>query len=150
MDNNTATQNTASDIQVAPSREWNPCISIIVPVYNAEQFIADTLDSISAQSLKNIEILCVDDGSDDSSAEIIQRKAAEDCRIRYIHQNNGGAGSARNTGIRASTGKYIAFMDADDSYPDNSVLELMFNAADQLLMTSIILAKVSVHSPHPR
>lgn len=130
MDNNAIVQNTSTDIQVNPLRECNPDISVIVPVYNAEQFIADTLDNVSSQSLKNIEIVCVDDGSGDSSAEIIQRKSAEDCRIRYIHQNNGGAGSARNTGIRASTGKYIAFMDADDSYPDNSVLELMFNTAE--------------------
>lgn len=128
---NATVHNTISEIQTNHPLDQSYDVSVIIPIYNAERYIENTLDNIAEQSLKNIEIICVDDGSDDNSKDLIQRKAELDCRIKYYYQHNSGAGIARNTGIKASHGKYIAFMDADDSYPDNSVLKLLFEAADQ-------------------
>lgn len=104
-------------------------ISVIVPVYNAEEFLLETLSSIQLQSIQDIEIVCVDDGSKDNSAKIIKEKQREDCRIRYEYQLNQGAGVARNRGIEISNGEFIAFMDADDSYPNVYALENLYTAA---------------------
>ena len=98
-------------------------ISVIIPVYNAEWSIARALDSVKNQTLKDIEIICVDDGSSDNSLGIIQREAQKDSRIIALSQENQGAGPARNKGLRYATGEYIAFMDADDRYPDERTLE---------------------------
>ena len=84
----------------------DPLISVIIPVYNAEQFLRETLDSVGAQTYTNIEVIAVDDGSMDKSAEIIKRYPA----VRYIRQENGGVSKARNTGIKSSSGDYIAFL----------------------------------------
>ena len=75
-----------------------PKISVIIPVYNAEKYLNKTLESILKQSLKDIEVICVDDGSTDSSVEIIQSFIKKDDRVKLIRQNNQHAGSARNTG----------------------------------------------------
>lgn len=104
-------------------------ISVVIPVYNEEKYLAQCLSSVAKQTLKDIEIICVDDGSVDSSAQIISRFAEKDDRIRYIHQSNSGAGRARNVGVAAATGEYIAFMDSDDCYPFEDVLEIMYNKA---------------------
>ena len=104
-------------------------ISVIVPVYNAAKYISDTLYSIQSQTMKDIEIICIDDGSNDNSAEIIKEKQAQDIRIRYEYQPNQGAGAARNRGIENSTGEFIAFMDADDCYPNIYALERLYVAA---------------------
>jgi len=104
-------------------------ISVIVPVYNAEEFLSETLSSIQSQSIQDIEIVCVDDGSKDNSAKIIKEKQKRDCRIRYEYQLNQGAGGARNRGIEISKGEFIAFMDADDSYPNVYTLENLYTAA---------------------
>ena len=92
-------------------------ISVIIPVYNAEKTLPDTLKSTAAQSLSDIEIICVDDGSTDQSFKIIKNWQAAHSNIRCVRQQNGGAGSARNRGMNMAAGEYIAFMDADDSYP---------------------------------
>lgn len=104
-------------------------ISVIIPVYNAEKYIEKTLDIISNQTLKDIEIICVDDGSNDKSALLIKKQQANDSRIKYYFQQNSGAGQARNFGITKSNGEYIAFMDADDAYPNNCALEHLYSAA---------------------
>ena len=91
-----------------------PKYSIIVPVYNAEQYLAKSLESALTQSFDDIEIICVNDGSTDSSREIITDLAILDERIRLIDKPNGGPSSARNVGIDAATGDYICFLDADD------------------------------------
>lgn len=90
-------------------------ISVIVPVYNVEHWLDDCLASIRAQSLSEIEIILVDDGSTDSSSEISRRAAGADNRIVYIRQENGGLGPARNTGIAAATADYLTFVDSDDT-----------------------------------
>lgn len=90
------------------------CISVIVPVYNAEPFLAKCIDSLLAQTYPDMEILLIDDGSTDTSPTICDRYAAADARVRVIHQKNAGVGAARNAGLDAAKGAYIAFVDADD------------------------------------
>ena len=91
-----------------------PLVSIIIPAYNAEPFIGLTIDSIKSQTIEDWELVIVDDGSRDKTPTICDAYAARDKRIRVIHKQNGGVSAARNTGIEAATGKYIAFIDADD------------------------------------
>lgn len=91
-----------------------PQITLIVPIYNTAAYLPACLDSIAAQTFDDIEVLLVDDGSTDQSPEIAQRYAERDPRFRYIRQPNSGASAARNTGIRAAKGEYIAFIDSDD------------------------------------
>lgn len=91
-----------------------PCISVIIPVYNAEKYLSVCLESVCGQTLSDIEIICVDDGSADSSPEILAKYACRDARIRVITQPNAGAGAARNTGLQNAVGDYLAFIDADD------------------------------------
>lgn len=99
-------------------------ISVIVPVYNCEDFLQKTIDSIASQTYKNLEIILVDDGSFDSSPQICDEWAEKDTRIKVIHKNNGGASSARNAGLDCATGDYIAFIDGDD-YIDPDMYEIM-------------------------
>ncbi len=89
-------------------------VSVIMPVYNAEDYLAESIDTILNQTLTDIEVLCVDDGSQDSSLDILKDISERDSRVRYFHQENRGGGAARNLAIPKATGKYIYFMDADD------------------------------------
>ncbi|SHE33560.1 Glycosyltransferase involved in cell wall bisynthesis [Fodinibius roseus] len=91
----------------------NPKVSIIVPAYNAEDYIGETIQSVLEQSYENWELLLVDDGSTDRTKEVIQ-KYLNDPRIKYFYKKNGGQGSARNLGIKKAGGEYLAFLDADD------------------------------------
>ncbi len=91
-----------------------PAISCIVPVYNAENFIARCIDSILAQNWQDFELILVNDGSPDRSGEICENYARKDHRIQVIHQDNQGVSAARNTGIEAAVGDYIMFVDSDD------------------------------------
>lgn len=95
-------------------------LSVIIPVYNAEKFIGPTLDSLLNQDISDYEILCVNDGSNDSSPEILERYAAAHPRVRVIHKENGGVTSARNTGLKAAEGEFIWFVDADDLVKEHS------------------------------
>lgn len=95
-------------------------LSVIIPVYNAETYIGPTLDSLLNQDISDYEILCVNDGSKDSSPEILERYAAVHPRVRVIHKENGGVTSARNTGLNAAEGEFIWFVDADDLVKENS------------------------------
>lgn len=106
-------------------------ISIIIPVYNVEKYLPECLDSIIAQTLSDIEIICINDGSPDNSLSILKDYAAKDSRIIIIDKENEGVGKARNDGMRAATGEFIAFMDSDDYYPGNDVLEKLYNAAKE-------------------
>jgi CDP-glycerol glycerophosphotransferase len=94
----------------------NPAISIIVPVYNGTEYLDVCLDSLSAQKFEDIEIICIDDGSDDGSAAVLQARAAKDARIRVFSQDNAGTGAARNTGLKHARGEFIMFCDSDDYY----------------------------------
>ncbi|MGP3914774.1 glycosyltransferase family 2 protein [Nonomuraea sp. 10N515B] len=94
-----------------------PVLSVIVPFYNVEKYIGPCLDSIAAQSLKDLEVICVDDGSDDGGPAVVRDRQAGDRRIRLISQDNQGVGRARNVGLRQATGRYLAFVDGDDTVP---------------------------------
>ena len=94
--------------------EQAPKVSIIVPVYNVEPYLRQCMDSLVNQTYQNIEIICVDDGSTDASGAILEEYAAEDCRIRLVHQSNSGLSAARNAGFLLATGSYIMYVDSDD------------------------------------
>lgn len=102
-------------------------VSIIVPVYNAEKYLEECMESILSQTYRNIEIICVDDGSTDQSAEIIKSFQKKDKRIHLIQQKNQYAGVARNHGFDVAKGEYVMFLDADD-YFDQSLVEKMVSA----------------------
>lgn len=95
-------------------KQKSPLISIIVPVYNVEKYLSQCLDSLIYQTYKNIEILCVNDGSLDNSKNILDKYLLKDNRIKVINQKNQGLSAARNTGIAHANGKYIMFVDSDD------------------------------------
>lgn len=107
-----------------------PKISIIVPVYNGAEFLRPCVDSILAQSFGDLEIILVDDGSTDESPEICDWYASQDKRVICIHQANAGAAAARNCGLKAAAGEYIAFVDSDD-WIDQDMYETMVNAAEE-------------------
>lgn len=104
-----------------------PLISVIIPAYNAEEFIAQTLESVQSQTYQNIEILVVDDGSTDTTADIIKSFAQKDSRIILLQQSNAGVAAARNLALQKSQGEYIAPIDADDIwYPQNLQKQLEY------------------------
>ena len=92
----------------------DPLISIIVPVYKTEQYLPQCIESILAQTYKNLEIILIDDGSPDNCGAICDKYAAQDKRIVVIHKDNGGVSSARNAGLKIAKGEYIGFVDSDD------------------------------------
>ena len=100
-----------------------PYFSIIVPVYNVEKYLPQCVDSILRQTYGSFEVILVDDGTKDRSGELCDQYAAQDERIKVIHKKNSGASSARNAGIREAGGKYIIFMDSDDYWSNNTMLE---------------------------
>ena len=91
-----------------------PKISAVIPVYNVEEYLPRCMESVLEQSLEDIEIICVDDGSTDNSSSILETYASEDRRIKVIHQSNSGYGKAMNVGMREVTGKYFAVLEPDD------------------------------------
>ena len=103
-------------------------ISIIVPVYNVEQFLPQCMDSLINQTLKEIDIICINDGSTDNSEKILQQYAKQDKRIKIITQQNMGLSCARNAGLAVATGEYISFVDSDD-WVDTDWCEKLYTAA---------------------
>lgn len=101
-------------------------VSIIIPIYNLEKYIAKCLNSIILQTYKELEIICIDDGSVDDTAEIIKSFAEKDCRIKYIRRENAGVSAARNFGLEKATGEYIMFVDGDDGLHFRAV-EILLN-----------------------
>lgn len=110
---------------------FTPKISVIIPVYNVEPYLRECLDSVVNQTLRDIEIICVNDGSTDNSGAILAEYAALDGRITVITQENRGLSAARNVGMDAATGKYIYFIDSDD-YIDLDALEVLYDRAEEL------------------
>ncbi|MDR1167364.1 MAG: glycosyltransferase family 2 protein [Heliobacteriaceae bacterium] len=107
-----------------------PKISVIIPVYNVEAYLAGCLDSICRQSLKDIEIICVNDGSTDKSLAVLHDFARREPSIKIIDKENGGSGKARNTALQQASGEYVFFVDGDDWLEENA-LEKMSAAADK-------------------
>jgi len=112
-------------------------VSIVIPVYNAEEYLKESLCSVLGQSYKNLEIICVDDGSTDKSLQVLQRMKQNDERIKILSEDNRGAGVARNLGMEESQGEYIYFFDADDYLHRKAIQTLVKvaekNAADIVL-----------------
>ena len=106
-------------------------ISIIIPVYNAEKYIDECLESVTAQDLAEWEAICIDDGSTDRSLEMIRRWADKDGRIKVFSQENRGAGYSRNRGIGLAEGEFLFFLDADDWIHDEMVLSDLYDAAKE-------------------
>lgn len=105
-------------------------LSVIIPVYNAEPWLRQCLDSVLDQTLQDIEVICIDDGSTDACAVILARYAAKDARIRVLTQRNAGQGAARNRGMETARGRYIYFMDADDELAASDALERVVTLMD--------------------
>ena len=116
---------TKAEIVIQNQIDFEPKVSVIIPVYNVEEYLRQCLDSVVNQTLKEIEIICVDDGSTDSSLEILKEYAAKDKRITVIKQENLHAGVARNAGLAVAKGEYIHFLDSDD-WVELTMLEKTF------------------------
>lgn len=108
--------------------ENNPKVSVIMPIYNSAEFLREGLDSILNQTLTDIEIVCVDDGSKDNSLEILREYEKKDSRVRVVEQENQGAGAARNHGMSYARGEYLSFLDSDDFF-ERDMLKDAYDAA---------------------
>lgn len=117
----------------------NPKISIIVPVYNVEQYLTRCIDSILNQSFSNFEMLLIDDGSKDKSGKICDEYAAKDSRIKVFHKENGGVSSARNVGLDNACGEWLSFIDGDDE-----ITEGYFNICHEHVGVDVIIKPYSV------
>lgn len=113
-----------------------PKVSIIVPVYNVEKYFDRCVQSLLNQTLKEIEIILVDDGSPDSCPKLCDDFAIQDSRIKVIHKLNGGLGFARNSGLEIATGEFVAFVDSDD-YVDLSMYETLYNQANEINLDTV-------------
>ena len=111
--------------------ENNIKISIVIPVYNVEKYLLECLDSIFTQSLQDIQVICVDDGSSDTSLQILQQYALSEPRLVIIEQENCGVSVARNSGLARAHGVYVFFMDSDDYFDNNNVLMRIFTQMQQ-------------------
>lgn len=119
-------------------------VSVVVPVYNVEDYLAECLDSLVAQTLDDIEIICVNDGSTDNSLEILNKYQKDDDRIVIINQENHGLGAARNAGLNRSNGEYVYFIDSDDYLIPNA-LEDLYASADEKSLDLIIFKLINFY-----
>ncbi|MCI5737767.1 MAG: glycosyltransferase [Methanobrevibacter ruminantium] len=117
-------------------------VSVIIPVYNVENYLAECLDSIVNQTLKDIEIICINDGSTDNSLEILETYAKNDNRIKVCTQENSGLSASRNHGIRLSRGEFIYFIDSDDILELNA-LEALYNMSNALDLDILIFKLIN-------
>ncbi|HBK60182.1 MAG TPA: glycosyltransferase family 2 protein, partial [Firmicutes bacterium] len=107
-----------------------PKVSVIVPMYNVERYVRQCVDSLLAQTLDDIEIILVDDGSPDSCGKIADEYAVRYGNVKSVHRENGGLGPARNTGIENASGEYVGFIDSDD-WVSPAMFRLLYEAAKQ-------------------
>ena len=133
----------ASDSQ-SPQSLPEVQVSVIVPIYNAYDYLGVALDSILSQTLKDIEVICIDDGSTDRSLDIIKKYHEADSRVRVVTENNAGVSTARNKGIVRARGEYIIFLDADDFY-EPTLLEKLYNLAKKENL-DIALSKFDIYN----
>lgn len=128
----------------------SPLVTIVIPVFNVEEYIVQCIQSVIAQSYKNIEILCIDDQGTDRSMDAVSTLALLDKRIRVLkHVTNLGLGSARNTGIREARGEFIYFLDADDwimpKTIENLVAKAISEATDIVIGSAFAFSDNSLH-----
>ena len=145
-------------LQTMKERVKPPKVSVIVPVYNVQKYLHRCLDAILGQTLREIEIICVDDGSTDGSLAVLHAYKARDARIMVLHQANAGAGAARNAGLDKAAGEYLFFFDPDDSC-EKDMLEIMYRRAKKTKADIVVAGKKVVdaetgeliaHKPLPR
>ncbi len=105
-----------------------PAVSVIVPMYNVEDYLCQCVDSLLCQTLSNIEVILVDDESPDSSGVIAESYAEKDSRVKVIHRRNGGLGPARNSGLEVASGEFVGFVDSDD-WVEDTMYERLYDAA---------------------
>lgn len=122
----------------------SPIVSVIIPCYNIEKYLRQCLDSVVNQTLRNIEIICVDDGSSDSTLEILKEYENADERFKIVSQKNGGAGAARNNGLRVATGKYLSFLDSDDFF-ELDMLEKAYESAEKYQADFVVFNSNQYH-----
>lgn len=131
--------------------EYHPLISVIIPVYNVEKYIRQCVDSVVNQTYDNLEIILVNDGSQDRSGKICDAYADQDSRIQVIHQKNSGISAARNAGLNFATGEYVMFLDSDDWLRADAV-EIMLSKAlangAQMTICNITLSYEADFSGH--
>lgn len=118
-------------------------ISVIIPVYNAERYIAECLDTVLGQSFGNIEVICVDDGSTDGTIKKLNDYKEKDKRVKVVHQDNKNAGAARNVGLKLAVGKYVIFLDADDFF-EKDMFKKMFEWAE-LYKTDVVVVNSDMY-----
>lgn len=121
---------------------------MIIPVYNVRPYIEEALDSVIGQTYRKLEIIIIDDGSTDGSGEICDRYAEQDCRIKVYHQENKGLSAARNTGLDASTGSVIAFLDPDDAFAPDMISKMTEGMEEY--QADIMICGFSVHESQGR
>ena len=119
-------------------------ISIIMPIYNAGEYLTRAISDVLSQTLSEIELICVDDGSTDNSSKIIKKFAAKDSRVKAVRENNAGPSVARNRGLKMAKGRYVIFLDADDFYEKNLLMELYTVAERDNL--DIAVAKFDIYN----
>jgi Glycosyltransferases involved in cell wall biogenesis len=122
----------------------NVKVSVIIPVYNVEKYLRQCLDSVVNQTLREIEIICVNDGSTDKSPQILEEYAQKDNRIKIINKKNAGLGAARNTGMEYVSGEYIGFLDSDD-WADHSMYEKLYENA-KMHKSDMVMCPINLHS----
>lgn len=125
--------------ELEQSVKTSPKISIIVPVYNTEQYLCRCIDSVMAQTYTDFELLIIDDGSTDSSGTICDEYAAQDTRVRVFHKENGGVSSARNVGLDNARGEWITFVDSDDYIEENFLKSFEGNLDADLVVGNTVL-----------
>ena len=122
-------------------------VSVIIPVYNTEKYLRQCLDSVVNQTLRDIEIICVDDGSTDGSIEILREYEQKDSRVKMLCQKNQYAGVARNNGLNYASGEYVFFMDSDD-YCCHELLERAVDRAKTVSYTHLMCWGTAALRPH--
>ena len=121
-----------------PLMNDNPLVSVIIPVYNGQEFIRDAVQSALLQTYPNLEVIVVDDGSTDSTRAIVEALAAADARVELISQANGGVARARNRGISAARGEFIAPLDADDMWAPEKIQRQVARMAEYGTETGLV------------
>ncbi len=138
------TEGIQNEESAAEALEPEILVSVIVPIYNAYDYLSAALNSILDQTLREIEVICIDDGSTDRSIDIIKKYREADSRVRIVTENNAGVSTARNKGIARMRGKYVIFLDADDFY-EPTLLEKLYNLAESQNL-DIALSKFDIYN----